>query len=122
MRKKKVIGITGVCCSGKTILVEELKEMGYEAKEIAQEHSGVSDLWEQIKVDFLVILDCSYETIRKRRDVAWPQERLDRQRKALAKAIAGCDLYLNTDALSPEQVLNQVVRGYKRKFASGREV
>lgn len=119
MKRKKVIGITGVCCSGKTVLAEELRKLGYEAKEIAQEHSSVPGLWEQVQVDFLVVLDCSYETIKKRRDVAWPQERLDHQREALAGAITGCDLYLNTDGLSPDQVLNQVVKGCKEKFAFG---
>lgn len=121
MKGKQVIAVTGVCCSGKTVLAEELRKLGYNAKEIAQEHSSVPDLWKQIHTDFLVVLDCDYETIKKRRDITWPRERLERQREVLAGAKAECNLYLKTDNLSPEQILSEVVRIYKNKFLAKKE-
>ena len=61
------IVVVGVCASGKTTLVEGLRARGYRARSVALEHSNVPRLWTYHDPDFLVVLDCSLDTIRKRR-------------------------------------------------------
>ncbi len=100
-----LIGVCGNCVSGKTTLVEGLNAMGYKAINIPQEHSVAKTFWTRKKPDFLVVLNCSLETARKRRNISWGEERLEAQRKRLAHAIENCDLYLETDHLTIPEML-----------------
>lgn len=104
------IVVVGPCASGKSTLVRRLREMGYEAKECAQEHSGVPDLWKRFsKADLLVYLDVSLETIAARQGRGdWKERDLDEQRRRLAHARAHADLYLYTDDLTPEEICERV--------------
>jgi len=112
------IVVTGVCTAGKSTLIESLKKHGLDARHVAQEHSCVPQLWKHSNPDFLVVLDCSYEAAQKRRDISWTRERIDGQRKCLADAIANCDLYLNTDNLSEDEVSELVLQGIREKFGT----
>ncbi|MGB9868101.1 MAG: hypothetical protein ACPLPR_09420 [Bacillota bacterium] len=106
--------VVGVCVSGKSTLVAGLRELGYEAYGVAQEHSLVPRLWAMGRPDFVVMLDCKYQTARKRRAIAWGPERLEEQRKRLANALGHCHLYVRTDQLSAAEVLWVVVNAIKR--------
>jgi hypothetical protein len=101
--------VCGVCVSGKTTLVTRLRELGVEAYNVAQEHSGVRKLWRKKCPDVLVMLDVTLPVIRTRRDVPWGEERLVLQRERLRDARENVDLYIQTDPLSREEVVEQVL-------------
>ncbi len=104
---RPLIGIVGACGAGKSTLAGALRARGYNARQVSQEHSGVPDLWRRFThADLLIYLDISLDTLRMRQqDPEWPAWLFERQRERLAVARANCDLYLQTDDLSPEEVL-----------------
>jgi len=107
------IVIVGPCASGKTTLVRGLWARGYAgARVVAQEHSGVGDLWKMRgQPDVLIYLDARLDTIALRqRRADWTPEYLSEQRRRLHSAWLACDLYLPTDELSPADVLERVVK------------
>ena len=105
-----VIGVVGPCAAGKSTLVAELRTRGYQARHIAQEHSYVQDMWKQISnPDILIYLDVSFEISMKRTDLNWSRVIYDSQIQRLVHAKKHADLYINTDDLSTEQVLELVL-------------
>jgi len=104
------IAVVGPCASGKTVLVERLRALGYEAHECAQEHSGVPAMWRKVvHPDVLIYLDASFATITRRRRVDWGPDYLAELNRRLAHARQHCDLYIRTDELSEEEVLEKVL-------------
>lgn len=105
-----VIAIVGVCAAGKSTLARGLRELGYEAYSVPQEHSVVRRLYRKKNPDLLIVLDARWETTRQRRpDIGYGPERLEEQRERLKYARAECDLYLPTDGLSVAEVLAAAV-------------
>lgn len=109
-----MIAVVGVCVSGKTTLVKRLQELGLEAYNVAQEHSGIKKLWNRRQPDILVMLDADLPAIRKRRSVPWGEDRLAVQRERLRDAKQHADLFIQTDLLSKEAVV-QIVLDYIRR-------
>ena len=103
------IAIVGVCASGKTTLVRGLREAGYDAYNVAQEHSCFHRCWQKHDPDLLVMIDAHLPAIKKRRVVYWDEERLAVQHKRLADARAHANLYVQTDALDAAAVLAKVI-------------
>jgi len=101
--------IVGICASGKSSVVERLKDLGFNAKTCAQEHSYSKSLWTRLNPDVLVVLDCSYETIKERRNVGWGVERIKIQKERLQGALQNCDLYLKTDNLTIEETIEKII-------------
>ena len=107
------IVIVGPCASGKTTLVRGLWARGYAgARVVAQEHSGVQDLWKMRgQPDVLIYLDARLETIAARqRRADWTTAYLSEQLRRLHSAWLACDLYLPTDDFSPADVLDRVIK------------
>jgi thymidylate kinase len=105
-----LIGIVGPCAAGKTTLIEELLKQGYDAKQIAQEHSYVQDMWLRItNPDVLIFLDVSFANSLKRKNLNWNEKEFDKQKARLSHAQNHADLYINTDGKTPEQVLSNVL-------------
>jgi thymidylate kinase len=103
------VAVVGPCTAGKTVLVDALREAGYNARHVAQEHSYVPDMWQRIaKPDALIYLDVSYEVACQRRRISWGPERLAEQVRRLAHARQHCDLCIETDDLSEEEVRARV--------------
>lgn len=101
--------VVGPDAAGKSILVERLRALGYNARCCSQEHSYVPDMWRRLsRPAFLVFLDAHLETIARRRTIDWGQERLDVLHARLAHARAHCDLYLPTDDLTPREIVERV--------------
>ena len=101
--------VVGPDAAGKTELVKRLRALGYNARCCAQDHSYVPDMWRRIaRPDFLVYLDARLETIARRREIYWGQERLDQLNARLAHARAHCDVYLATDEMEAEEVVARV--------------
>jgi cytidylate kinase len=100
------IAIVGPCAAGKTTLIAGLLEQGIPARQIAQEHSFVGDMWERMaKADVLIYLNASYETCTRRKSLNWTQKEYDEQVRRLKHARENCDLEIQTDNLSADQVL-----------------
>lgn len=105
-----IIGIVGPCCSGKSSLARALRERGYPARDMAQEHSFAPRMWQIIgRAEILIFLDVSYPAAQQRRRMNWQPADLDEERRRLRHARENCDLYLNTDGLTLEQVEAQVL-------------
>jgi ribose 1,5-bisphosphokinase PhnN len=101
--------VVGPDAAGKTELVQRLRALGYNARSCAQDHSYVPDMWRRLaRPDFLIYLDARLETIARRRAIDWGQERLDQLNARLAHARAHCDLYVVTDDLEAEEVVERV--------------
>ena len=109
--KRPLLGIVGPCASGKTTLIARLKLDGIEARHIAQEHSYVPDMWQRISNPiWLIFLDVSYPVTIRRRKLDWTVADLQEQQHRLRHARQHADLYIHTDAYSPEEIYLQVVR------------
>ncbi len=105
-----MIGVVGVCASGKSTLIKGIEARGYRARHIAQEHSYVKDMWKRItNPDILIFLDVSYPLTLQRRKLDWSEANWAEQQRRLAHAREHADFYLNTDDLNAEQVLERVI-------------
>jgi len=105
-----LIGIVGPCGSGKSTLVAGLERYGYRCRHIAQEHSYVQAMWQKIaKPDILIYLNASFPVSTTRRQLNWQKKDHDEQMRRLAHAREHANLFLDTDDLSPEQVLQKVL-------------
>lgn len=106
--------VVGVCASGKTTLVKALRDLGIDVHNVAQEHSVIKKLWNRTQPDILVVLDAQMITIRQRRSVSWGEERLAVQRKRLYDAYEHADLYIKTDDLSIDEIVQCVLEHIRR--------
>jgi hypothetical protein len=82
-----------------------LREKGYDANAVAQEHSAVRDLWKRKDPDALIALDVSLEEVRKRRSPDWLEAVYQRQHERLASAYAAADLTIDTVEHNADAVL-----------------
>lgn len=101
------IGIVGPCGSGKSTLVQNLKDHRVlaEIHHIAQEHSYVDDMWQRlVKPDILIYLDASYETATNRRKLNWTYQEYQEQCLRLRHSKEHAALIVNTDNLSAFEV------------------
>lgn len=115
--KTPLIGIVGVCASGKSTLIEGLSKQGYRVRHIAQEHSYVKDMWKRItNPNLLIYLDASYETTCQRRKMNWTQEEYLEQKGRLSNARENADYYLDTTSHSVEEVLNFVLKFLEKGY------
>jgi len=106
-----LVGIVGPCGAGKSTLVESLKQHHINARQIAQEHSYVKDMWQRLtNPDVLIYLDASYPVATFRRNLNWTYEEYQIQIERLQHAKEHANLFVQTDKLSPNEVLEQVMR------------
>lgn len=105
-----MIAIVGPCGSGKTVLADGLQQHDYNARQIAQEHSFVQDMWQVLtKPDILIYLDAGFETCTERKAMNWKRHEFKEQLRRLSHAREHCDIYLLTDDLSTRQVLKEIL-------------
>lgn len=109
-QNKPLIGIVGPCGSGKSTLIARLEQSGYKCRHIAQEHSYVQTMWQVIaRPDILIYLGVSFPVSTARRSLNWQKKDHDEQLRRLAHARDHADLIIETDQLTPEQVLQQTL-------------
>lgn len=104
------IGVVGPCAAGKTTLITSLRKLGFHAHHIAQEHSYVADMWQRIsKPDVLIYLDVSYRISMLRKPMNWVEADFMEQVKRLQHARKHASIYIDTDDLTPSQVLQKTI-------------
>jgi cytidylate kinase len=114
--KPPLIGIVGPCGSGKSTLIAGLQKHGYICRHIAQEHSYVQAMWQKItNPDILIYLNASFPISTARRKLNWQKQDHAEQLRRLHHARQHANLLIDTDDLTPEQVLQKVLdylKGY----------
>jgi cytidylate kinase len=104
------IGIVGPCAAGKTTLISALRQHGYWARHIAQEHSYVADMWQRISnPELLIYLDVSYKISMLRKPMNWGEKDFTEQVRRLLHARQHANLYIDTSNLSTGEVLQKVL-------------
>jgi guanylate kinase len=108
--KSLLVGVVGPCGAGKSTLTDALDSSGYSTRHIAQEHSYVKDMWKRItNPDILIFLQVSYPVTLQRRDLNWTEADYKEQQRRLAHAREHADLLIETDHLTIQEVLEQVL-------------
>ena len=108
--QRPLIAVVGPCASGKSLLVRNLRERGYNAREVVQEHSYVPTMWQRItQPDLLIYLDVTQEVAHRRRPTDAPKDWWDRLVHRLRHARQHADLYISTDELAPQEILDRTL-------------
>ena len=103
---RPLIGVVGPCGSGKSTLIAGLEQHGYTCRHIAQEHSYVPTMWKVIsKPDILIYLHASFPVSTARRKLNWQPKDHAEQSRRLSHAREHAHIIIDTDDLTPEQVL-----------------
>jgi adenylate kinase family enzyme len=116
--QRPLIGVVGPCGSGKSTLIAGLEQNGYTCRHIAQEHSYVQAMWQKIaKPDILIFLEASFPVSTARRKLTWQKRDHDEQLRRLSHARQHANVVIDTDALTPEQVLQRILE-YLKEMSS----
>lgn len=105
-----LIGVVGHCGAGKSTLIAGLEKHGYTCRHIAQEHSYVPAMWQIIsKPDILVYLHASFPVSTARRKFNWQVKDHEEQSRRLSHAKEHAHIIIDTDNLTPQQVLQKTL-------------
>ncbi len=114
--KRPLIGVVGPCGSGKSTLIAGLMQRGYACRHIAQEHSYVQAMWQIIaKPNILIYLGASFPVSMARRELNWQEKDFAEQLHRLSHAREHANIIIDTDKLTPEQVLQKVLDFLKER-------
>ncbi|MBN1815019.1 MAG: hypothetical protein JXA14_24505 [Anaerolineae bacterium] len=106
--KRPLIAVVGPCASGKSRVVRVLRERGYNAREVLQEHSYVPTMWQRItQPDVLIYLDVSETVALQRRPTYAPTGWWETLAHRLRHARQHADLYIHTDELTIGEVVER---------------
>lgn len=106
-----LIGVVGVCASGKSTLIKGLNARGYNCRHIAQEHSYVQDMWQRItRPDILIYLAVSYEKASIRKKLNWTMAEYEIQLSRLQHAREHAEIIIDTDSLTPDELINIAIK------------
>jgi guanylate kinase len=109
-----LVGVVGPCGSGKSTLIAGLEKHGYRCRHIAQEHSHVKYMWKHItNPDILIYLECSYENSTSRRKLNWLPADHEEQLRRLSHARENADIIIDTNFLTPDEVLDRALTRLK---------
>lgn len=104
MAKVPLIAVVGICAVGKSMVVEALRQDGYSAMEIAQEHSELPYMWARSNPGFIIYLTASDEAVQQRRSYLTPQ-RLQNQRQRLAHVSRCADLVIDSTDMDADEMV-----------------
>ena len=102
-----LVKVVGVSASGKSTLVRNLREAGYNARSVSQEHTEVQDLWQRIRPPaVLIYLDVNLAMQRERRpDVSWDQAHVEVEQRRLAHARTAAHVTIDTSSIGAADTL-----------------
>lgn len=102
-----LIKVVGISASGKSTLVHALRQLGYRARPVSQEHSNVPHLWAQFdRPAVLIYLHADIAAQRQRRPhLDWTPNAHAEEEARLANARDHADLRIDTSTLTPGEVL-----------------
>lgn len=110
----QLIGVVGPCGAGKSTLVAGLEKHGYACRHIAQEHSYVPEMWQLItQPGILIYLNATFAVSTARAKLNWLKKDYTEQLKRLAHAREHANLFIETDELTPEDVLQKALNFLK---------
>jgi len=112
------VAVVGPCASGKSTLVQNLRQRGYDAYVVAQEHSAVPTLWSHQHPDLLIALQTDLKTIRQRRGPTWSSAIYKAQLQRLQDAYGSADLTIDTGVVPEQNALEQAVAFLERILAA----
>lgn len=115
-----LIAVVGPCASGKSTLVDTLRQAGFRAKHPTQEHSGIANMWQRLtNPDVLIFLDASHTAVcERRKQLDGSLWRWEQQHRRLAHARANCHFYLDTTELSIGEVKTAVLTFLQQFFTA----
>lgn len=114
--KRPLIGVVGPCGSGKSTLIAKLEKHGYACRHIAQEHSYAKAMWQVIsKPDILIYLHASFPVSTERRKLNWQEKDHTEQLRRLSHAREHAHIIIDTDTLTPEQILQKTLDYLKER-------
>jgi len=105
--------VVGPCASGKSAVVEALRQQGYNAHSAAQEHSHVQTMWLMNNPTHLIFLEVNMANIRQRRSVSWGEDYLQEERRRLAHAREHADIIIDTNQHPLPEVITEAVNFLK---------
>ena len=109
-KKNILVGVVGPCGAGKSTLIEGLTKRRYQTRHIAQEHSYVSDMWKRLSnPDILIFLQASYPITCQRHKINWTEAEYNEQQRRLSHARQHASLFVETDHLTVNEVLQRVL-------------
>lgn len=103
------VAVVGGCASGKSTISARLRDLGYDAYVVGQEHSDIPDLWRRQSPDRVIFLETSLDAVRERRGRSWPEWLFHRQRERLEPARAGADVIVNTERASVQDSIEAIL-------------
>lgn len=107
--KDLLIGVVGVCASGKSTLIRLLTDRGYRCRHIAQEHSYVQNMWKRLtNPDILIFLEVSYTKTLTRKKINWTIDEYNLQMQRLGNAYENADIRILTENITPGQLIDLV--------------
>jgi RNase adaptor protein for sRNA GlmZ degradation len=100
----------GPCGSGKSTLIAALEQHGYACRHIAQEHSYVPSMWQiTSNPDILIYLGASFPVSTARAKLNWQEKDYAKQLQRLSHAREHAHIIIDTDELTPAQVLQKAL-------------
>jgi hypothetical protein len=85
---------------------------------LIEEHSYVPSMWQKISnPDILIFLNASFAISTERRKLNWQPQDHEEQLHRLEHARQHANIVIDTDDLTPEQVLHEAVNYLKRAAA-----
>ncbi|HEX7101988.1 MAG TPA: AAA family ATPase [Nitrolancea sp.] len=103
------VAVVGPCSSGKSTIVDRLREHGFDAYAVSQEHSIIRRLWDHQQPDSLVYLHIDYETVQRRRGAAWPRWIYDAQIERLHDAREHATIVLDTGRINVDETVARII-------------
>jgi guanylate kinase len=117
---RPLIGVVGPCGSGKSTLIAGLEKCGHRCRHIAQEHSYVKTMWQKLtNPDVLIFLECSYENSTLRRKLNWLPADHEEQLRRLSHAREHADIVIDTNLLTPGEVLARALNALESFIKQG---
>ena len=106
---KTTVAVVGPCASGKSTIVQALRDIGLDAYSVAQEHSIIGDLWNHREPEIVVYLDVSLDAIRdRRRNPHWPAWIYDLQIDRLSDARSNATFVVDTSTKSSDEIIDEL--------------